>query len=202
MLTHIESVQRHIGVVAKPYLCFAACLQVAIKATLGTDLDQVAIANYLGVVLPEGDDVSELLDAGVTNLTFNQGSPSLWGINPVLTEINAALKSERTPLFCEFERISLFQDWEFEERVFALTASHQFPIVGFDYGYLLGTLRPGDQGHCAVCYGVQGPHGRCSVELYDPGPREAGIRIVDSQELYYAARKKQHGGIWRLSRLD
>src|SRR5271163_2098082 len=116
--------------ISKQYLCFAACLQIAAKESAGIEIDQVIIANHLGVVLPVAFDCSELLEEGLNNLRFGQDS-ALWGITPVVADINAFLANANVLLECRFETISKFQDWEFEERLAALTASGYFPIVCF-----------------------------------------------------------------------
>jgi len=183
--------------ISKQYLCFAACLQIAAKETASVEIDQVVVANHLGVVLPLGFDCSELVELGVNNIRFDSDS-ALWGITPVVADINTVLTRANVVLECRFESISTFQDWEFEERIAALTKSSQFPIVGFDYNSLVGELAPETTGHCAVVYGVQKMNSESVVEIYDPGPKQAGFRTVDSYSLYRACRR-QHGGIWSLA---
>jgi hypothetical protein len=185
--------------ISQQHLCFAACLQIAVQETTGAVLDQVAIANHLGVVLPVGFDPSELVGQGVTNIRF-ESDPNAWGIEPVVAEINVLFKSANLLLECKFEPISKFQDWEFEDRLSALTESGQFPIVGFDYNSLFGEPGSGDWGHCVVAYHVAEMNRQSTVEIYDPGPSRAGHKHVDSYSLYRACRKK-HGGIWSIAPL-
>jgi hypothetical protein len=161
--------------VSEPYLCFAACLQIAVRETAGTLINQCVIANHLGVALPIGLDASELVAQGVTNIRFEPDS-NLWGIEPSVTGINEVLKNANERLECDFEPISRFQDWEFEERLKVLTEDGTFPIVGFDYNSLFGQLIPGDVGHCAVVYHIRAG----SVEVYHPGPSRPGFQSVDS----------------------
>jgi hypothetical protein len=184
--------------VSEPYLCFAACLQVALQESAGVRLDQRVIANHLGVTLPVGFDASELVAHGVSNLRFEHDS-NLWGIQPSIPGINEVLWSVNEQLECGFESISRFQDWEFEERLRVLAEEEKFPIIGFDYNSLFGPLVPGDEGHCAVVYRIHSASSGSSVEVYDPGPSRPGFQTVDSYALYRACRKK-HGGIWFLSR--
>jgi hypothetical protein len=183
--------------ISKQYLCFAACLQVAAKETANVEIDQVVIANHLGVALPIGFDCSALVEQGVTNLRFDSDS-ALWGIEPVIADIDRLLKQAIAGFECRFEPISTFQDWEFEERIAALTESGQFPIVGFEYNALFGESATEMEGHCAVVYRIRKRNGQSAVEIYDPGPKDAGFRNVDSYTLYCACRKK-HAGIWLLA---
>jgi hypothetical protein len=185
--------------VSEPYLCFAACLQIAVQEAAGTNLDQRVIANHLGVTLPLGFDASALVAQGVRNIRFEQDS-NLWGIQPSVEGINQILTAVNQTLECTFAPISRFQDWEFEERLQLLTENGQFPIVGFDYNSLFGQLVAGDEGHCAVVYRIHHAGVRSSVEVYDPGPSRPGLKTVDSYELYRACRKK-HGGIWSIAKL-
>jgi len=185
--------------ISKQYLCFAACLQIAAKETAGVEIDQVIFANHLGVVLPVGSDWSELVEQGVNNIRFESDS-ALWGITPVVADINMALTNANATLECRFEPISKFQDWEFEHRLAALRQSGQFPIVGFDYHSLVGEVSLENIGHAAVVYGLQQISGRSAIEIYDPGPKQAGFHTIDPYSLYRACRKR-HGGIWFLAPL-
>jgi hypothetical protein len=180
-------------IIAREYLCFAACVQIAAKETAGVDVDQTFIANQLGVVVPPEFASVGLVEAGITN-AHRDSDPSKWGIDPRLEEVNRVLRSTMPPLQCLFEAISTFQDWEFEQRLAKAKRSGQFPIVGFHYNSLFGDLVQGDQGHCAVVYGLT-ETGRSIVELYDPGPSRSGFVSVDTNDLYRACRRK-HGGIW------
>jgi hypothetical protein len=179
--------------VSEPYLCFAACLQIAVQETAGALIDQRVIANHLGVALPIGFDASELIAQGVTNIRFEQDS-NWWGIQPSLAGINEVLQTANQQLHCIFESIARFQDWEFEDRLRVLTQERAFPIVGFDYNSLFGQLIPGDEGHCVVVYRIKA----ASAEIYDPGPSRPGFQMVDSYALYRACRMK-HGGIWSIA---
>jgi hypothetical protein len=142
--------------VSEPYLCFAACLQIAVQEITGLRLDQRVIANHLGLTLPIGFDASALVAEGVRNIRFEQDN-NLWGINPSIAGISEVLKSANQHLECAFEPISRFQDWEFEDLLKAHTEGKKFPIVGFDYNSLFGQLVQGDEGHCAVVYRIYGP---------------------------------------------
>lgn len=184
--------------ISKPYLCFAACLQIAAKETAGVELDQIAIANHLGVALPVGSDCSDVFEQGLTNIRY-EADAALWGITPVIGDINVVLSATVPGLKCRFESISQFQDWEFEERLATLAKSGHFPIVCFDYDSLIGQTSIENRGHCAVVYGVGSTADRSgvAVDIYDPGPKDAGFRTVDSDSLYRACRKR-HGGVWSL----
>lgn len=153
--------QRNNWITSKPYLCFAACLQLAVEETVGLTIDQIVIANRLGVTLPDTSELSELQAAGVTNIRFDSHR-ELCGIAPILSEINSLLREWKARLQCTFASIARFQDWEFEERLSMATESHLFPIIGFDRRFLLDQIANEPEGHCVVCYGVHGKHGRAS----------------------------------------
>jgi hypothetical protein len=188
--------------ISKQYLCFAACLQIAAKETAGVELDQIAVANHLGVALPVGFDCSGLVEQGLTNIRY-ETDVALCGITPVVADINRVLSATIPRLECRFESISQFQDWEFEERLATLANSGYFPIVCFDYDSLIGEAAIENRGHCAVVFRMDTPSVRCGrpVDIYDPGPKDAGFRTVDSHSLYRACRKR-HGGIWSLVPVD
>jgi len=185
--------------IAKRYLCFAACLKFAAEEAFAIQVDQVAVANGLGVILPDGYNPAELTAFGITNLRFDRDA-NLFGIIPGIAKINAILAS--ASLECKYESIVFFQDWEFEDRLVELTGSGQFPIVGFEYRSLFGGEAPEHQGHCVLVRNVlRRTRQRPEASIYDPGPDRAGISNVDMESLYYACRKKR-AGIWTLSRLS
>jgi len=176
--------------VAKEHLCFAACVEVAAKQ-LGAHLDQVGIANQLGVTVPSEFDASALISHGVDGVAIDP-EPRKWGIEPDAEKLDNFFARERIPLSVVFHPISQFQDWGFEAQIVELTRQGQLPIVGFDYRALFKDPVRGEQGHCCVIF-------ECSdaVRLYDPGPYRAGFKTVDMFDLYRACRKKP-GGLWVL----
>ena len=178
--------------VAFEYLCFAACIQTAVHELIGSEVDQVWIANQLGISVSPTFDTSDLIARGVTNVR-RDSNPHNWGINP--TGLTEALELAGLKITCDFHPISHYQDWEFEDRLVELCDGRRFPIVGFDYNTLFGNLVTGDQGHCAVVYGHSKERGRITFELHDPGPSRPGLIRVDSDRLYRACRYKP-GGVW------
>ena len=178
--------------VAFEYLCFAACVQTAIYELTGSEVDQVWIANQLGISVSPAFDTSDLTQRGVTNIR-RDSDPHSWGISP--TGLPAALELAGIKLTCDFHPISHFQDWEFEDRLVALCEGRRFPIVGFDYNTLFGEFVAGDQGHCAVVLSYSKERGHLVFEMQDPGPSRPGLIRVRSDLLYRACRHKP-GGLW------
>jgi hypothetical protein len=99
-----EPPQRRTQIIAKPYLCFAACCQVVVHEISGRDIDQVTIANHLGIALPTDRECSDLTEAGVINIRVD-ADPDRWGITPTPAEVEAVLK-RAGDLECRFEGIS------------------------------------------------------------------------------------------------
>jgi hypothetical protein len=181
-------------VVAKEHLCLAACLEIAAKRLGITVVDQVAIANLVGVTVPSESDASTLANDGVTQVNIDP-DPRNWGIREGADGLNEAFELAQIPMTVKFHPISRFQDWEFEERLATLSGAARYPIVGFDYNTLFGDLVRGEQGHCCVVFEAGDP-----VKLYDPGPVRAGFSSVNIFDLYRACRKKP-GGFWVLQEL-
>jgi len=156
--------------VAWEHLCFAACVEIAAEQLGGPAVDQVSIANQLGVTVPSSADASELTAHGVTKINIDP-EPRTWGIEADAERLNAAFNLAGLPLRVTFSPISLFQDWEFEEKLVELARARRFPIVGFDYNTLFGDLVRGEQGHCCVVFDCSG-----TVRLYDQVQRELDSR--------------------------
>jgi hypothetical protein len=141
--------------VAFEYLCFAACIQTAVRELAGSEVDQVWIANQLGIAVSPTFDTSDLSARGATNIR-RDSDPHNWGISP--TGLPEALKLAGVKLTCDFHPISYYQDWEFEDRLVSLCDERRFPIVGFDYNTLFGNFVTGDQGHCELLEGTWTHH--------------------------------------------
>lgn len=180
-------------VIAKEHLCFAACVEIAVKHLGGPTVDQVVLAQLLGVTVPTENDASKLRNDGVTQVMIDP-TPHLWGMNPHVEQLNEAFARAGVSVSATFHPIAHFQDWEFEEQLVTLTRERQFPVVCFDYNTLFGERVRGDQGHCCVVV-------ECTtrVRIYDPGPLRAGFSSIDMFDLYRACRRKP-GGLWVFSR--
>ncbi len=177
--------------VAKEHLCFAACVEIAVEQLGGPVVDQVVVANQLGVTVPSELDASQLIARGVTKIRVDP-DPRTWGIEPDAQRLNDFFSLAGIPLSVMFHSISLFQDWEFEEKLVGFARAGRFPIVGFDYNALFGHSVQGEQGHSCVVFDCSS-----TVRLYDPGPTRVGFSSVSVFELYRACRKKP-GGLWVL----
>lgn len=60
-------------IVARRYLCFPACCQIAAKAVAGLSLDQIEMANYLGDSVPTEQARESLKADGVPNVQIDPG---------------------------------------------------------------------------------------------------------------------------------
>lgn len=177
---------------SKPFLCVASLLQIIIKTELNIDFDQNEIGNYFGVYVP--------LDySGKLSNIVRTSDKSKWGIIITKNEVNNFFKKNNLPLREQYLDISLYEDWSFEEEIKSLLNNNVNLICGFDYGYLLNNYKPSFIGHVALLLSIS-ENCRDSFKIYDPGPKEPGVKTVKSIELYNAIRLKRNG-IWKIMKV-
>jgi hypothetical protein len=81
-------------IVALEHLCFAACIVESVQQITQRTVDQVFIANQLGVVVPSDSDAAGLKERGVTNVRTDN-DPRMWGIEPRDQEITRVSGTRR-----------------------------------------------------------------------------------------------------------
>lgn len=174
--------KRYKLIIAKPYLCMAAVLQTIILYLTGRPIEQEDIANYLGVYLP-CNFKSTLVKTAHTRKNDK------WGIVLRDRSLLKLFKHYSLPLDEEFLPISTFSDWSFDDVIHTvLQEKHASIMCGYDNSLLSNGIS-GNIGHVSLITGIR----KSKIEIIDPGPFNAGTKLVDSYALFKAIHSKHDG---------
>ena len=88
-------------------------------------------------------------------------------------------------------KFGFMQIRDLEDKIQVLLENNVSIICGFNYSYLYGNKEDTFQ-HVAIIVAVKSEN---KVLLLDPGPRDAGYKIVDIGDLF-ASIKKAQDGLW------
>lgn len=187
---------RYKPVVARPYLCVCALLEMIIHSVWDRGPGQVEIAEYLGVQVPP-----RYQDEAITNI-HQTDDPRKWGVVVRDDAINRLFLDYSIPMKEEFFSINLFEDWAFEDKLRNLVDAGAHIICGHAAGALYSapldaaSLR---YGHAiAVLDLVASKRLDQDVLVYDPGPAEPGELRIPAWRLF-AAIKARSDGIWAIT---
>ena len=163
-------------VVAQPEYCVPAVLEMVLKHHGISSFTQDNIAQQLNIV-PADDDVE----------------PKFWGAQISNDTINNFFTRNGIALCEHFISIHNFMDDFFMgEEIASLLAKDMSIICGYNYSWLFGN-KDDDFGHVSIIVGIS--NNRESVELLDPGPKNAGYKTVACVDLF-SAIKARSDGLW------
>lgn len=162
-------------VIAKPNWCVPAALEMVLKHYGYNKFSQSMIAEQLEII-PAKEEIDH----------------SKWGSQIKKNTINDFFSANAIALHERFISINLFLDEYFlEDKIQVLLENNVSIICGFNYSYLYGNKEDTFQ-HVAIIVAVKSEN---KVLLLDPGPRDAGYKIVDIGDLF-ASIKKAQDGLW------
>jgi len=148
----------------------------------------------LGLCVPSSY-INTITDYGYQNVRFSDTVDD-WGVVIDTNELNLFFDNNRIPLKCDYHSSLTFEDWEFEDFLVEETRRNRYPIVGFDYNSLLESGNIEGAGHVVVCDSIH--NGK--LLAFDPGPKDAGSKVIEIYNLYVASKRKR-GGIWTFQKL-
>lgn len=175
------------NIISQPFLCVAAILETVLRNYGIASLSQVEIAEFFGVNVPlhyEGE-VKNILKTDDINL---------YGIRVQKNGINTFFDHYKLPLTENYISVFTFNDWQFEDIVKDNLKNNSHIVCGFDYGRLYDTIDIG-LGHVSLITAAS----ENKITLLDPGPRGAGSKQVDIDDLFLAIKAKKDG-LWIMSR--
>ncbi len=182
----IKSYYNYSVIQAKPYLCVAASLEMILKASLGSCMNQESIANYFGLCIPY--DKAEFF-TDLKNITYSD-EPSNWGITVKKNGLNGFFQNFSIPLKEIYIPISTLNDFSFEKEIERNLIERNHIICGYNYSSLYKNNE--NVGHVSIITGLTDDG---TIYLLDPGPKENGIKKINSYDLFIAIKRK-NDGLW------
>lgn len=181
----------YINTIAENYLCVPAVMETIIRADNYTSINKYDIANYLGIVLPNGISYPQ-----INNFTISNDSKEL-GVKLKQNTINDLFTHFGIALHENYESISLFDRDFFADSLADLLSKGMHIVCGFDYNFLYNL---GDEyvGHVSIV--LDSNPANDEVFLLDPGPKGHGIKRVNALSLYSAINKAKDG-LWLIKKV-
>lgn len=176
-----------IEVIAKPELCAAAIISMIIRNMVDRKIDQEEIATFFGVSSKSSQQEESYFQKAETDndigISFKEKN-----LNDLFEHYNIPL-TEQFILYNQIQR-DFFTDAIEENFKSAMIA------CGFSYSTLFKTNVSKDIGHAAIITKVIDSE---TIEIYDPGPENAGFKAVSAEDMYHAIERKKDG-LWVIKR--
>lgn len=173
-------------VVAENYLCFYAVLEM-ILSDIGIDMfSQYELANKFGIVLPKEYHIPNVHNVSFSENVHDQGAH----IDAI--RINEFFAENKINLKVSYIEENPYIDYSYDKYDNFSAEKKSYCVYTFSYGDLYHETRNYNVGHVALlrnCFPSD------QIEIYDPGPRAAGIKII-SRFAMHDAMEAIRGGVY------
>lgn len=163
-------------IIAKKYLCFDALLEM-IVADVRPPLYyfQEFFAELLGVTVPIGEKML------IKNINYSDKIEE-FGTKICLNELNDFFYKNTISLQVSFVFSNYFNEMTFTE-IIDSKSKNAYIVFAFCYGLLYNEPKNSDIGHVAILESID--RKLDIMQIYDPGPRNSGSKIVRSDDLFF-----------------
>lgn len=171
-------------VIAENYLCFLSLLEMIIEDATGLKITQQDLAEEFGIIVPHGYNI------GINNIKFSS----------VENDYGVKISEEKLQEFFDEKEIGLrikyldgtrINELDLDVRFARYLKEKKYVILAYSYGILYNKFNHDSLGHVALLEKVSGED---IIQIYDPGPDEAGVKEISILKMYDAMRKK--GGLY------
>lgn len=177
-------------VVAENYLCFLALLEMVIENEQEVMITQHDMAEEFGVTIPVGYELN------VNNICYSNNDNE-YGVHLNEKILNEFFEKKNINIRATYFHINPFEDLEIDEYDKLELREGKYIIYTYSYGDLFRESDKLDIGHVALLWDVVSEN---ELLIYNPGPRNAGIKKVNRHNMYDAMRCR-HSGIYVLERI-
>jgi len=173
---------------AENYLCFFALLEMIMSDIGVSDMNQFSIADFFEVVYPPGHSRT------TKNYRFSDDSRQL-GAHIDAIVLNDFFKANEIHCSCTHIPANHICEFTFDDMLSGIVKAGNYAIVAFSYGALNNDSETYEIGHVGLVQRILSPD---AVEVYDPGPKGDGHKIVSILSLFDAMRCR-NGGIYLIT---
>lgn len=171
-------------IVGENYLCFYAILEMILSDIGVNQFSQYDLANEFGVVLPRG-----YMIPNVHNVTFSDNVRSL-GAHINEQVINTFFRRHKIDLGISYISANPFSNYDKYDHY--THEDHKYIIYSFSYGILYKEVKNNNVGHASLLLNCPSLE---QLEIYDPGFRAAGVKIVKRNAMH-EAMENIRGGVY------
>lgn len=174
-------------VVAENYLCFYALLEMVLFDVGIKKFRQYDLANEFGVVVPNGYSIPNVYkNVSFSDDVFNHGA------HIDKDKINCFFKINNIGLKMSYQAESIWSEHDYDKYMCSPIEEKRYYIYAFSYGYLYNESRNYRVGHVALLLNCKEGN---LLEIYDPGPRNAGKKTVN-RNIMHDAMDEIYGGVY------
>lgn len=171
-------------VVAENYLCFMALLEMIIEDSIGIRISQRDLAEEFSVTVPV-DYVTDIKNVKYSSVEND------YGVQVTEKKLQSFFNKNKLELSVKYIDGIHINELELDERFAKYLKEEKYVIFAHSYGSLYNKENCNNLGHVALLENIIRDG---VVQIYDPGPDEAGIKQVNILKIYDAMRIK--GGIY------
>ncbi len=172
-------------IVAKNYLCFMALLEMIVAETNPhSHFTQIDFAELYGITIPIGENTS------IKNVRYSNNIEEC-GADIRIKEINDFFKKNMITLQLSHIPSNYFDEMVFNDLIVEKSKVAKI-IFAFCYGILYNEPHNNTVGHVALFESIDVKND--TIKIYDPGPRNHGSKIVKTDDIVYAMKRR--GGIY------
>ena len=174
-----------------PYMCFDALLAMIVKDVFPqSHFSQDYFAEQFGVTIPYGEHTK------IKNVRFSNNIEE-YGTSVNTNDINVFFDKNKIPLSISFIPANYIDEATFD--VFLIeNCQNAYVVFAFCYGILYNEPLNANIGHVSLLNGFVST--TYSLEIYDPGPRNPGMKVVKIDNMFYAMKRR--GGVYLLKKLS
>lgn len=178
-------------IAAKEYLCFDALLEMIISDSASQCyFSQTDLAEIFGITVPVGTQTS------IKNVKYCNDTKN-FGTNICTGEINDFLCEKSIPLKLSYISSSYIDETTFIDMIVEQNKK-AYIVFAFCYGLLYNEPKNNEVGHVVLLEKIDTQTD--TIEIYDPGPRNHGIKTVKIDDMVYAMKRR--GGIYLFEKVD
>ena len=181
-------------IIANNYLCFYAILEMILLDCGCSKFTQFSLANKFGVVLPNGYVIERVENVIYSDNTREQGAHIHERI------LNDFFERTNIPLYVSYASCGPFFDFnkylDIDQGEQSHSSKENYYIYTFSYGSLYHEVQNLSVGHVSLFIDCPSHD---NISIYDPGPRNPGLKTVSKIALY-DAMEDIAGGVYLISK--
>ncbi len=174
-------------IISEKYLCLYALFEIILFDIGITRFTQYDLANRFGVTLPTGYSIPNVYN----HVSYNDNL-FMQGAHIDVDEMNSFFEENRIPLKLSYLSESPWLNHDYDRRIYSPIKARQYYIYAFSYGHLYHEYNNYRVGHVALLLNCPNDD---LIEIYDPGPRNAGRKIVN-RNFMHDAMDAIDGGVY------
>ena len=138
-------------------------------------------------------NIDDIVSKFTIKTPFDTSTDCDLGVHIKKDDLNVLFTEMKVPLYEEYIPINKIYEPEFTDVLHDLLIQGAHVLCGYSYGELFGEAALLDVGHMSIILSVD----YRTVEILNPGPKHAGINLVNEYSLYRAIQRK-NAGLWAL----